>query len=116
MKVTCPNCAHTFDTSKRSSAKSSNRREQISALNVWSAFEELERLNPRDVLHRVSDWRARTGLPKDVFDRLALELERAGRITLHFHDYAASMPAAEREAMVTNGTHFFHAVARRRGR
>lgn len=120
MKVTCPNCAHTFDPSKRATkpkvAPAPAKPRADAAGVVLLALGVLERDEPREVLHRVSELRARTTLSKEDFDRAALELERAGRITLHFHDYAPSLPAAERDAMVTDGRHFFHAVARRRGK
>ena len=123
MKVVCPNCQHAFDPSKRAKwtkpklapAPATKKPHADPRGVVLLALGELERDEPREVLHRVSDLRARTTLSKEAFDAAALELATEGRITLQFHDHAMMRPAAERDAMVTDGTHFFHAVARRRG-
>ncbi|MSR58518.1 MAG: hypothetical protein EXS05_12830 [Planctomycetaceae bacterium] len=42
-------------------------------------------------------------LEKTRFDRAALELARDGRLSLHRHDYPASLTAAERDELVTDG-------------
>ena len=45
-----------------------------------------------------------TELNKEVFDRAVLDLAATGRISLHRHDYVASLTAAERDDLVTDGT------------
>ena len=49
------------------------------------------------------DLRRAARLEKQAFDRIVLELAREGRLSLHRHDFAASLSQAERDDLVTDG-------------
>jgi hypothetical protein len=54
-------------------------------------------------------------LDKEHFDRLALELSREGIVTLHHHDFPASLSPSERTELVQDerGTHYVGIAIRR---
>jgi len=58
--------------------------------------------------------RAAVTWPKDRFDRALLDLAGSGAVSLHHHDHASGLSAAEREALVADGRgNFFLGVAYR---
>jgi hypothetical protein len=61
------------------------------------------------------DLRRAARLEKETFDRTVLDLARQGRLSLHRHDYPASLTAAERDDLVTDGAGTYYVgVALRR--
>lgn len=66
----------------------------------------MRRLEPgadRGALIGARELRRVANLSKEAFDRAALALSRAGRLSLHRHDYPASLTPAERDELVTDG-------------
>jgi hypothetical protein len=51
----------------------------------------------------VRDLRRHVSLAKPQFDDLALRLAREGRVSLHRHDFPASLSPQEREELITDG-------------
>ena len=71
----------------------------------------MRRIEPgadRGALVGSRDLRRAARLGKSEFDCAVLELARNGRLSLHRHDYAASLSPAERDELVTDGagTHY----------
>lgn len=71
----------------------------------------IRRLEPgadRGALVVTRDLRRAAGLEKSRFDQAVLDLARQGRLSLHRHDYPASLTSTERDELVTdgNGTYF----------
>jgi hypothetical protein len=64
--------------------------------------------NVPGALLSVRDVREKSGLPKAVFDALALRLAAENVIVLHHHDFPASLSAAERAQLIkgSNGMFF----------
>ncbi len=63
------------------------------------------RLEPgagRGALVGARDLRRAAEMPKTQFDELVLQLARDGRLSLHRHDYPASLSAAERDELVAD--------------
>jgi hypothetical protein len=81
-----------------------------------SALTALMAENPREALLSVRQLRARLSFSKEQFDSIALELMRDGAISLHHHDYPASLAESERNELVQDarGTHYI-GIAPRRG-
>ncbi|MES1175998.1 MAG: hypothetical protein ABUL62_16880 [Myxococcales bacterium] len=79
------------------------------------ALNQLATDNPGQALLSVRDLRARTGLGKEQFDKLALDLSRQGVISLHHHDHPASLSDLDREQLVRDarGTHYIGIAVRR---
>jgi hypothetical protein len=70
----------------------------------------------RGALVGARDLRRAVRMQKTQFDRAVLELARQGRLSLHRHDYPASLSAAEREELVTDGSgSYYVGMALRRG-
>jgi hypothetical protein len=66
----------------------------------------MQRIEPgagRGALVGTTDLRRASGFTKLDFDRAVLSLSRQGRLSLHRHDFASSLTAAEREELVTDG-------------
>jgi hypothetical protein len=66
----------------------------------------MRRLEPgadRGALVGARDLRRAARLDKRLFDEAVLELARQGRLSLHQHDFAASLSPAERDDLVTDG-------------
>lgn len=66
----------------------------------------MRQLNPRadqGALIGVGDLRRRAGLSKEEFDRQALALARAGRVSLHEHDFPASLNPERQAGLITDG-------------
>lgn len=66
----------------------------------------MRRIEPgtdRGALIGTRDLRRAARLEKSLFDRVVLELARQGRVSLHRHDYPASLSETEREELVTDG-------------
>lgn len=55
--------------------------------------------------------RTEAALPKATFDRIALQLMRAGELVLHEHDFPASLSASTLEAMIQEGKRAFIGMA-----
>jgi hypothetical protein len=79
----------------------------------------MRRIEPgadRGALVGSRDLRRAANLDKPLFDRAVLELARQGRVSLHRHDYATSLTAAERDELVTDGAGTYYVgVALRNG-
>jgi DNA-binding transcriptional MerR regulator len=64
----------------------------------------------------VRELRTRLDFDKATFDGLALELSRDELVTLHYHDFPASLSSVEREELVTGANgQFYVGIAFRRG-
>lgn len=66
----------------------------------------MRRIDPaadRGALVGARELRRAAGMLKADFDRAVLELARQERLSLHRHDYAASLSPAERDELVTDG-------------
>jgi hypothetical protein len=66
----------------------------------------MKRLEPgaeRGALVGTRDLRCAAGLDKAHFDSAVLELSRQGRVSLHRHDFPASLSPEERDELVTDG-------------
>ena len=59
--------------------------------------------------------RRESGLPKDAFDRAALELAGEGRAYMAPHDHAGRLPAEEREELVADGRGIYYVSFSLRG-
>ena len=71
----------------------------------------MRRLEPgadRGALVGSRDLRRAAQVDKLAFDRAVLELAQQGRLSLHRHDYAASLSPAERDELVTDGAGAFY--------
>ena len=64
--------------------------------------------NTPGALLSVRDVRARAGLPKAVFDALALSFASKGLVTLHHHDFPSSLSASERAQLIEDGKGTFY--------
>jgi hypothetical protein len=75
---------------------------------VLNALRQLEQDSPRGALLSVRELRTRTSLDKSCFDRAALALAGAGRVSLHAHDHAAGLAESERRALIEDerGMHY----------
>jgi hypothetical protein len=80
------------------------------------ALRALARRNPDGALLPVRELRTLLHLPKERFDATALALAKEGAVTLHYHDHAASLSAADRDELVEDerGTHYMGIAFRRR--
>jgi hypothetical protein len=76
--------------------------------DFWAALQAVAAANPRQALLSIREVRAHSALDKDQFDRLALDLMREGKVSLHHHDHAASLPDPERGQLVVDasGNHY----------
>lgn len=72
------------------------------AVDLIALMQRLEPGAERGALVGVRDLRRAAGMPKAQFDELMLHLARDGRLSLHRHDYPASLSAAERDDLVTD--------------
>ncbi len=71
----------------------------------------------RGALVGARDLRRHAGLPKAAFDEAVLQLSRQGRVSLHRHDYPASLSPEERDELVTDGLgNYYVGVALRQSR
>jgi hypothetical protein len=71
----------------------------------------MRRIEPgadRGALVGARDLRRAAKLEKPSFDREVLELARQGRLSLHRHDFPASLSQVERDELVTDGTGTFY--------
>lgn len=70
---------------------------------VRAALRELGSREPPGALLSVRALRAQSSLDKDRFDASVLRLSRARELSLHHHDFPASLPEAERALLVHDG-------------
>jgi hypothetical protein len=79
----------------------------------------MKQLNPGaelGTLIGVGELRRRAGLTKEEFDRAALALAKAGRVSLHEHDFPGSLTAERRDELITDGAgRYYVGLALRRG-
>ncbi len=71
----------------------------------------MRRIEPgadRGALIGARDLRRAARLEKQAFDQAVLDLARQGRLSLHRHDYPASLSPAEREDLVADGAGAFY--------
>jgi hypothetical protein len=73
-----------------------------------AALDRLAAEDPSSALLPVRALRRRLSLGKREFDDLALRLAREGVVSLHYHDFAASLPESERNELIVDarGTHY----------
>lgn len=85
------------------------------AVDLISLMQRLEPGAERGTLVGARDLRRAAGMPKSQFDELVLQLARDGRLSLHRHDYPASLSAAERDELVADAhDQFYVGIALRR--
>lgn len=77
------------------------------------ALHSVTAANPPGALLLVVDVRAKAGLSKEAFDRIALELSQRGDIVLHHHDHAMTLSAADRATLVHDGAQYYVGMALR---
>jgi len=77
-------------------------------VDLVALIRQLEPGADRGALVGARDLRRAARLEKGQFDRTVLDLARQGRLSLHYHDYPASLTPAERDELVTdgNGTYY----------
>ena len=79
----------------------------------------MRQLNPGadlGTLIGVAELRQRAGLSKEEFDQQALALARAGRVSLHEHDFPAGQTPERRAELITDGAgRYYVGLALRRG-
>jgi hypothetical protein len=73
------------------------------SLDLIALIKRLEPGAERGALVGARDLRRAAGLGKSAFDSAVLELSRQGRVSLHRHDYPASLTPQERDELVTDG-------------
>ncbi|MBS0263612.1 MAG: hypothetical protein JSS02_16845 [Planctomycetes bacterium] len=87
----------------------SGRAAEASTAAATPAFDLvalIRRLEPRanqGAVVAARDLRPASGLDKVTFDRAVLDLARQGRLSLHRHDFVASLTSAARDELVTDG-------------
>lgn len=77
--------------------------EPASSADLIALMTRIEPGAERGALVTAGDLRRAARLDKSQFDRAVLDLARQGRLSLHRHDYAASLGPAERDELVTDG-------------
>jgi hypothetical protein len=79
-----------------------------------AALDRLSAEDPSTALLSVRALRRRLSFEKRAFDELALRLAREGVVSLHYHDFPASLPESERNDLIVDakGTHYV-GIARR---
>lgn len=84
---------------------------------VLAALRELASREPPGALLSVRGLRALAPLDKARFDGAVLRLSRAGKVTLHHHDFPSSLPDAERAALIVDehGVHYVGVAPREDG-
>jgi hypothetical protein len=87
-------------------SKSTNTIEQ--AATFRKALGAVSAENPPGALLSVREVRARAGLPKAVFDALALAFASKQLVTLHHHDFPSSLSAPERAQLIEDGRGTFY--------
>jgi hypothetical protein len=100
-------------SSKPVASKGTNTIEQ--AATFRKALGAVTAANPPGALLSVREVRARAGLPKAVFDALALNFASKNLVTLHHHDFPTSLSVTERAQLIEDdkGT-FYIGIALRR--
>jgi hypothetical protein len=76
----------------------------VAPVDLIAIMRRIEPGADRGALVVSRDLRRAARLEKQAFDRVVLELAREGRLSLHRHDFAASLSQAERDELVTDGT------------
>jgi len=93
-------------------SKTGDHRVETSSVDLIGLMNRLESGAARGSLVSARDLRRAAGLPKTSFDQAVLDLARAGEVSLHKHDYPASLTDAERDELVTDGNgNYFVGVA-----
>lgn len=72
-------------------------------VDLVSLMRELEPGASRGALVGARDLRRAAGLSKGAFDQAAFDLAKEGQVSLHRHDYPASLTDSEREELITDG-------------
>ena len=72
-------------------------------VDLISLMHRLEPGASRGALVGARDLRRAAGLPKAAFDQAIFSLAKAGQVSLHKHDYPASLTETEREELITDG-------------
>lgn len=67
---------------------------------ILNALKVMQSENPREALFSIKDLRSRINLNKEEFDKVALELSRENKVSLHFHDYPQALSESERNNLV----------------
>lgn len=88
---------------------------QTESVDLIALIRRIEPGADRGALVGARDLRRAARLEKSQFDRAVLELSRQNRLSLHRHDYAASLTQAERDELVSDGAGTYYVgVALRR--
>ena len=87
---------------------------ETKSVDFMSLMRQLESGASRGALVGARDLRRAAGLPKATFDEAVFDLARAGQVSLHKHDYPASLTESERDELITDGHgHYYIGVALR---
>lgn len=110
--------AKAYDESKaafQASAPAGGEARVLAALDAVSKHETSIREGAADGLRTVRTVRDFAGMSKADFDNAALALASKEKVGLHYHDYPASLSAAQRADMIQDkaGTYYL-GIARRR--
>lgn len=89
-------------------ARESGNDERRLGVDLISLIRKIEPGADRGALVGASELRRVARLEKQVFDRAILELARNQRLTLHRHDYPASLSEHAREELVFDGTNTYY--------
>ena len=83
-------------------------------VNLLDLLRRLDSGTTRGTLVTARDLRQAAGLPKSTFDREVLNLARSGQVSLHKHDFPASLTESERDELIADGHgNFFIGLALR---
>lgn len=81
---------------------------RVLPVDLVALMQQIEPGALRGALVGARDLRRAAEMPKEKFDAEALRLAKAGTLSLHRHDYPASMTPAERDELVTDGRGTFY--------
>lgn len=77
--------------------------DQVATVDLVALMKQIEPAAERGALIGARELRRSAHLPKAVFDRAVLSLAQTGKLSLHRHDFAASLSPTERDELVTDG-------------
>lgn len=103
-----PFSASSYATNSTTTHREAPSESAPAAVDLIALIRRLEPGADRGALVVTRDLRRAAGLEKTRFDHTVLDLARQGRLSLHRHDYPASLTSTERDELVTdgNGTYF----------
>lgn len=97
-----------------SAAATASDPDEAPVVDLIELMHQLHASASRGTLVSTRDLRRAASLPKATFDRAVLELARAGQVSLHKHDFPASLTESERDELIADGYgNFFIGLALR---